>query len=129
MIKSGSLGEIATMKHFLAAGFEVYTAITDSSTYDMVIAKGGTLSRVEVKSTRCRNKANTGWIAQIRSIRSNKTTNRKIHFDKSKIDILAIYIEPLDRIVTIEARNISQRAAITLMDSGLSPQLEFLDTV
>ena len=126
MIKSGSLGEIATMKHFLAAGFEVYTAITDSSTYDMVIAKGGTLSRVEVKSTGCRNKANTGWVAQVRRIRSNKSTNRKIHFDNSKIDILAIYIEPLDRVVLLEARNISQRAVVTVFDTSLAATCSIL---
>ena len=37
MIKSGALGELAAMKHFLGLGYEVYTAVTDSSTYDIIL--------------------------------------------------------------------------------------------
>ena len=39
MIKSGALGELAAIKHFLSLGYEAYTAVTDSSTYDIILAK------------------------------------------------------------------------------------------
>ena len=121
MIKNGALGEIATMKHFLAQGFEVYAAITDSSTYDCIVAKGGVISKVEVKATQYRNKSDTGWVAHIKSVRSNKTQNRVIYFDGQKVDFLAVYIEPLDKVVVLDARKISQKSAITLLDSDIEP--------
>ena len=62
MIKSGALGELAAMKHFLGLGYEVYTAVTDSSTYDIILAKDGQLFRVEVKTTAARTRNNKGWV-------------------------------------------------------------------
>lgn len=122
MIKNGALGELAAMKHFLSLGYEVYAAVTDSSTYDMLLAKAGSILRVEVKTTSARNTVNTGWQAQIKSVRSNKTQNRIVSFDPSKIDLLAIYIAPLDRIFTIEAKSVTQKAQITILDCVLDPE-------
>lgn len=116
MIKSGALGELAAMKHFLGLGHEVYAAVTDSSTYDLILAKDGKTLRVEVKTTSARNKAGTGWVVQVKSVRSNKTRNKIIQFDREKVDVLAVYIAPLDRIFAIASKNITQTTAITILD-------------
>ena len=52
MIKSGALGELAAMKHFLGLGYEVYTAVTDSSTYDIILAKDGQRLCCNIQNTK-----------------------------------------------------------------------------
>lgn len=119
MIKSGALGELATMKHFLGLGFEVYAAVTDSSTYDAVLAKNGRLYKVEVKTTAARNRQNTGWVVQIKSVRSNKTQNRIVEFDNTKVDYLAVYISPIDKVVVYEATSMKQKNSVSILDADI----------
>lgn len=116
MIKSGALGELAAMKHFLGLGYEVYTAVTDSSTYDIILAKDGQLYLVEVKTTAARTKNNKGWVVHLKRVRPNK-----IHpFDNSRIDLLAVYITPLDRVVIFEASKLQQRSTLSILDEQLA---------
>ena len=120
MIKSGALGELAAMKHFLTLGYEVYTAVTDSSTYDIILAKDGLLQRVEVKTTAARTKNDKGWVVQLKRVRPNKTQNKIHPFDSSRIDLLAVYITPLDRVVVFDARDLHQRATLSVLDIQLA---------
>jgi len=120
MIKSGALGELAAMKHFLSRGYEVYTAVTDSSTYDIILAKNGQLLRVEVKTTAARTKNDKGWVVHLKRVRPNKTQNKIHPFDSSRIDLLAVYITPLDRVLIFEAKELQQRSALSILDAQLA---------
>ncbi len=119
MIKSGALGELAAMKHFLSLGYEVYTAVTDSSTYDVILAKDGKLYKVEVKTTAARARNQKGWVVHLKRVRPNKTQNKIHNFDSSKIDFLAVYISPLDRIVVYEAKDLHQTSSLSVFDDHL----------
>jgi Holliday junction resolvase-like predicted endonuclease len=120
MIKSGALGELAAMKHFLGLGYEVYTAVTDSSTYDIILTKDGQLYRVEVKTTAARTKNDKGWVVHLKRVRPNKTQNKIHPFDSSRIDLLAVYITPLDRVLIFEARKLQQRSTLSILDEQLA---------
>lgn len=112
MIKAGSLGEISVAKEFLKMGYEVYKSITDCSEYDMIVCKDGIIYKVEVKSTTTIKDGK--YAVMLKSVRSNKTQNKSYNFDKTKVDFLAIYLEPEDRTIILKASEVTQLAQMTL---------------
>lgn len=113
MIKAGSIGEVSVMKFFILRGFEIYSPISDNSKYDLLVMKDSSVYRVEVKST-SRKRSNGRYEVQLKSVRSNKKQN-KIHlFDCTSIDILAVYIEPEDRVVVYDASAITQKVSMII---------------
>ena len=75
--------------------------------------------RVEVKTTAARTKNNKGWVVHLKRVRPNKTQNKIHPFDSSRIDLLAVYITPLDRVVIFEAKNLHQRSTLSVLDEQL----------
>jgi Holliday junction resolvase-like predicted endonuclease len=112
MIKAGGLGEIAAAKHFLKEGYEVYSSVTDNSTYDLILLKDNVLYRVEVKSVSVEK--NGKYEIQLKSVRPNRTGNKIIKFDNTKMDYLVVYIEPEDKVVVLEASSVTQTSMMTL---------------
>ncbi len=102
------------MKHLLEQGYEVYSSVTDNSYYDMLIFKEGQVFRVEVKSTRTKSFKSDSWTVQIKGVRANKTENKLVRFDNSDVDFLAIYIEPEDRVILLDAKSVTQKCAIQI---------------
>lgn len=100
------------MKHFCKLGYEVYPPLTENSTYDFLIHKDGIIKSVEVKSTSV--KKPTGYEVSLKSIRSNKTSNRIIKFDNTKMDILSVYIEPEDVVKVLDPTSISNTSALVV---------------
>lgn len=116
MIKNGALGELAAMKHFLSEGYEIYSAVTDSSTFDMLLVKDNTVLKVEVKTTSTRNRSDTGWEVQLKSVRSNRTTNRIVNFESTKTDLLVVYVTTLDKLYVFNSKDIMQKTAMVIND-------------
>lgn len=56
----------------------------------------------------------------LKRVRPNKTQNMIHPFDSSRIDLLAVYITSLDRMVIFEARNLQQRSALSILDEQLA---------
>ena len=93
-MKSGSLGEIAVMKHFAALGYNVYSAVTENAPVDLIVELEGKFSTVEVKSTSYRYR--DGYKVQLKKVRSNKSANKITNFNPNAVDFLAVYIVPDD---------------------------------
>lgn len=111
-MKSGSIGEIATQLEFLKLGYEVYSPATDNAKYDFIVHKDGNLKTVEVKSTSV--KRGDYWVVQLKRVRSNKNENKILNFDNSQVDYLAIYIEPLEKVVIYKAKDVKTKTALSL---------------
>ena len=93
-------------------GYEVYSSVSDCSTFDFIVSKDGELFKVEVKST---NTVREGrYTITLKSTRSNKTQNKIYNFDRTKTDFLAIYLEPEDKVVIMKSSEVTQVSQITL---------------
>ena len=79
----------------------------------MISSKEGILYRIEVKSTLKRNKSGF-YIIQLRSVRSNKTKNGVYPFDNSKIDLLGIYLEDIDKVIIYDSKSIIQKTSMKI---------------
>lgn len=117
-MKVGNIGELATQLEFAKLQYEVYTPAVDNAKYDMVVASpDGKLLKVEVKSTQCTRNGN--WIVALRKTRHNKTTTTVTDFSNDVVDILAVYIVPLEEVILLEAKKITQKTTLTVCGKTL----------
>ena len=110
----GGVGLVSIAKHFVLDGYEVFTPLTDNTSCDLVVIKDGMTQRVECKSTQAESVNKKSWLVSIRQIRPNRTTNIIKHFDKTKSDLLAIYIIPEDRVVILRSSGVTVRSGLTI---------------
>lgn len=110
----GVVGEAFVKLQLLRKGYEVYIG-DDCTSVDMIALHPETrqILRVEVKTTRRRNTNDSGWFTDIRSSYSDA------NFDSEKVDVLAIYIEPLDRVLFIPSKTIKTKTSVLIKDSEL----------
>tara|TARA_R100001244_G_C5061840_1_gene109030 strand:+ start:39 stop:485 length:447 start_codon:yes stop_codon:yes gene_type:complete len=96
--KQADLGELKTIEYFIKNGFEIYKQYTGKESVDLVVVKKDRMYRVECKSTSSRSSNDQSWLVRIFKTRHNSKKVRDISFTKwkDKIDLLAVYIEPID---------------------------------
>lgn len=116
-MKQGSLGEIAVQKEFIKLGIEVYSPITDNTSYDMLVNNKGKILKVEVKSTS--RFVEGAYRVGIRRVRSNKKENKVYNFDNESVDILAVYVIPEDKVILYKASDLKVKTEIKIMDDDL----------
>lgn len=111
----GSLGESKVAAELSRHRFHVFTQTTGKAPFDLVAYKDGYLYRVNVKSTQRRSKWGS-WEVKIASVRSNRTENRIVPFDFASCDVLAVYIEPLDKICFLHSSEVAGKNYIALRE-------------
>ncbi len=119
IIKQGILGESRVIVELIKQDYDVFTQFSGKSPFDIVAYKDDVLYRVEVKSSACRSRSDTGWEVQLKRIRPNRSGNTIHKFDNSSCDILAIYIEPIDKVLLLNASEISNKSMLTILDKSL----------
>lgn len=112
----GTLGELRAIEEFIKIGFNIYTPLSGKEPYDFIACRKNELIKVQVKSTSCKTKNNSYQIG-IKSVRSNRTTNTIKLFDPSQCDILAAYIQPLNKVCFIKASMVTSGGCITFRES------------
>lgn len=110
--KNGILGEAKAASFFVENGFDVFVPIGGKTPFDLAVHRDGVLFRVEVKYSEI--KTPTGWRVRIKRSRHNKNENIEYHFDQNSCDLLAVYIGPLDRIITIYPEEIDSLTYFTI---------------
>ena len=60
------------------------------------------------------NRQKTGWSVQLRTVRPNRTTCVIKNFDNTTCDILAIYIEPEDRILIFKSLDVNVKTSMVI---------------
>lgn len=113
--EAGRLGEAAVYKHFTLDGWFVFIDPSGKCPVDLIIYKDGEVRTVSVKTTSSKSSwSDSKWEVQIKTVRSNKTEHKVRPFDPTKVDLLAVYIVPEDRVVVFESSTITQRTAISV---------------
>jgi len=111
----GILGELKVQQYFIEKGYEVYKSISDNSTFDMIVALNGQVSKVSVKYTSVRQ-PNGKWRVELRSVsRRNNSAVKVKNFDNKEVDILAVYVAPEDRVVLMAGKSIKEKTGISVL--------------
>lgn len=117
--KIGNIGEACVKAELLKLGYEVYTG-DDGSLVDFVIHRdNGRFKTVEVKTTRCRNDIDNGWVVRI----DGKDYKKTKPFDKNLVDFLGVYIEPINKVIIMPSYHIETTSKLTLYDTEINLQI------
>lgn len=109
----GALGESAVYHDLVKRGYFIYFTMAEGAPFDFVSYKENEGFKViEVKTTQRRNKQNTGWIVKIK----RSKLNREEDFDNTEIDVLAVYLAKLDKILYLDAKKVTQKTQIVVSD-------------
>lgn len=111
----GSLGESKVAAELSRHRFHVFIQTTGKAPFDLVAYKNGHLYRVNVKTTQRLSKWGS-WEVKIASVRSNRTGNRIVPFDFASCDVLAVYIEPLDKVCFLHSSEVAGKSYIALRE-------------
>jgi len=109
----GNLAEAKVITKLVESGFDVFVQFSGKAPFDLVAGRDGHLYRVQVKGTASQTPYGT-YRVLLKSVRSNRTRNVIHHFDPSLCDILAIYIEPLDKVCFLRSSEVASRAQLNL---------------
>jgi Holliday junction resolvase-like predicted endonuclease len=114
MSDKGTIGELACAAYMAREGYDVFFDTSGKTSFDFIAHKNGILIRVQVKTTSTRTPEDTGWIVTLKATRPNRTRSKHIQFDRNSCDVLAVFIEPDNRVVVIQANTIKQKSAIVV---------------
>ncbi len=87
-VTQGSVGLGVAIGYFCAKGMVVSLPLVDNQDYDLIV-DDGTLRKIQVKTTGVLAKSGN-YEVQLKSVRSNTTTNRVVPFDSSKVDYVFV---------------------------------------
>lgn len=101
----GTIGELKVSSYFAALGYSIYINVGGKGRSDIVVVKDDISYRVQVKSTRLMRHGS--WKVNLRTNRSKKKS-----WDPSCCDVLAIYIEPEDRVELFDPNKVKNSLTI-----------------
>lgn len=106
----GNIGEAKIIAYFLEQGYDVFTSFGTASKIDLVIHKDGLLQKVSVKATAYKDPRCNSWrVAITQSTRKGTTI-----FDNTKVDLLAVYIIPENRVMIFDAKAIITKRTVSI---------------
>ena len=119
----GYIGEQCVFAELAKLGWIVYQDLSGKGPYDCVIVKSNLKLTVQVKSCQSRAKYNTGWAVGVGSVRSNKTENVIHKFDNTKQDILAIYLNVIDKVIFFVSSDVNVGRMLAVTDEYIKSYL------
>lgn len=112
----GSLAEAKVVAKLVENDFDVFVQFSGKAPFDLVAYRDGRLLRVQVKGTASKNRYGM-YQVQLKAVRANRTGNTIRYFDASQCcDVLAVYVEPLDKVCFLRANEISARGQLSLRE-------------
>lgn len=96
-VTQGCVGLGIAIAWFVENHYVVSVPLNDNQPYDIIVDDGNGLKRVQVKTTRYKQKGGTHYTAHLSSIRSNKTCNKIKKFDANTCDLLFVVTELKDK--------------------------------
>ena len=115
----GYIGEQCVFAELAKLGWIVYQDLSGKGPYDCIIFKENRILTVQVKSSSSRTQHNTGWAVGVGSVRSNKTQNVVHKFDNTKQDILAIYLNTIDKVIFFVSSDVNVGRMLAVTDQYL----------
>ncbi len=115
----GSLAEAKVIAKLIENSFDVFIQFSGKAPFDIVAYRDGQMLRVQVKGTSSRTRYGVFQVL-LKAVRPNRTGNVIHYFDSSQCDVLAVYIEPLDKVCFLHATEISAKAQLNLREERRS---------
>lgn len=109
----GALAEAKVTASLLHHRWEVFTPVTGKAPFDLIAVRGLQLRKVEVKGCGTR-RPNGGFAVHLRSIRPNRSGNTIRFLDPAVSDVVAVYLEPIDRTCFFRTAELAGRSTITV---------------
>lgn len=109
----GNLAEAKVIAKLVEDGFDVFVQLSGKAPFDLVAHRDGELLRVQVKGTSSKTRYGA-YQVQLKAVRSNRTRNTIHYFDPCRCDVLAVCVEPLDRVCFVRAEDIKARGQLNL---------------
>lgn len=109
----GAIGEAKVIARLTEERYHVFNQVTGKAPFDLVAYKDGEMKRVSVKSIEKKNK-DGNYTVQLKSVRSNKTSNKIVNFDNTSCDILAVYIAELDEVLLLNSCDITAKSGLVV---------------
>src|SRR5262245_1268020 len=109
--QKGAIAETAIVHAAVRLGIEVYRPVSEGGRYDMILAIGDRLERVQ-----CKWAALTGDVVVVRaySSRRTRTGTLKRGYTAGEVDAIAAYCAPLDRCLYFPIDWLSGRTVLQL---------------
>ena len=90
-VTQGTVGLGSAIAYFCSNGYTVSLPIVDNQDYDLIVDIDGKLNKIQVKTSKSIGRTGK-YEVQLKSVRSNKTSNIIKYFDKSKVEYLYILL-------------------------------------
>lgn len=118
---AGRLGEAKVIAELVARGWYPFVDISGKCPVDIIAWKNGVTITIQVKSTAYR--PGKKYVAQIGSIRPNRTSNGIHKFESTSCDYLAIYVAPENRVAFVKASDITAGRSLTVKEEMFLTEL------
>lgn len=109
----GAIGEAKVIAKLTQDKYHVFNQVTGKAPFDLIVYKDDKIYRVSVKTIEGKNSAGS-YTVQLKSVRSNRTTNRIINFDNTSCDILAVYIVETDEVILLDSSKITAKSGLVV---------------
>lgn len=109
----GALAHAKVVAALVHRHWEVFLPVTGKAPFDLVAVSGRQLRKVEVKGCGTR-RPNGGFAVNLRSIRPNRSGSTIRFLDPAVSDVVALYLEPIDRVCFFPTVELAGRSTITL---------------
>ncbi len=107
------IAEQKVLLHLLENDYDVYRPVNSNAKYDFIVEKSGKIETVSVKYTS--QKIKSCWVVELRTISRRNNGEVAINkFDSSKINWLAVYIAPEDRVEIISTHKLNNTTSLRL---------------
>jgi hypothetical protein len=110
--EQGLIGLTDAIHWFGSRGWSVSLPLIDSQAYDLVVDDGGSLHRVQVKTTTRRSSAG-GFLVQVCTRGGNRSFSTTKSFDPTSCDLLYVLTDDRDRYL-IPSSEVRARHTVTL---------------
>lgn len=116
-IWKGRLAEAETMTSLIAQGYEPYLPVFGNGPCDLVAIHPTyrQVIRIEVKFTSSQRRPSR-WDVSLKQTRPNRTGVVTKMFNSFQCDVLAVYVEPLDRVLYFDASSLEGRNSMVVKD-------------
>lgn len=104
----GNVGEMAVAKDLMLKGYSVFYELGDNSRIDLIAEKNNNLFKIQVKALTSRN----GEYVELKGYKTGP--NYSFRYDRNDIDVFAIYVLDLDKIVYLSSNFLEYQNTITI---------------
>ena len=110
----GNTSEAKILAHFISLDYQVFLPFIDNGPIDMIVIKENKILRVSVKGTTTMN-SKIAWRVSLNTSSRRKDNSCVVNkFNKDSCDLLAVYIQPKDKVVILDSKKIESTTEISL---------------